>query len=552
MIKQLYVKNYALIDKLHIDFSKGLTIITGETGAGKSILLGALGLVMGNRADTKALYDENQKCVVEARFDIGKYKLRDFFEANDLDYDEELLLRRELLPGGKSRAFINDTPVNLKILQELSGALIDLYQQFDTLDIHQVSFQLRLLDALAGNAALLDAYQERYRAFQLDQRRLRELEEHAQQATRELDFLRFQLEELRAAELRPGEQETLEAELSALTHAEEIKRTLDAACQRIIGAEDALSEQLRVINQALGHAARYDQRLGILHERLNAASSELEDLAREFERIAEATEYDPERIHLAQQRLDLIYRLEKKHQTPDVASLLLLQEDTQARLDAFTDLDGEIEKLRLSLTEQQDRLQADAERLSARRREVAPAFAAKVLEMLGQLAMEHARLQIDFKTLPSLGPTGIDEVNFLFAANPGSRLQLIKDVASGGELSRLNLAAKSLVASAIPLPTLIFDEIDSGVSGDIALKMGNILRQLSNRHQVVSITHSPQIAAKADMHYFVFKRYTEQRTITEIRPLRDEERVRAIATMLSQSPPSESAMENARELLNIA
>ncbi len=551
MIKHLKVSNYALIESLQIDFSDGLTIITGETGAGKSILLGALGLIMGNRADTKALFDQDRKCIVEGVFDIKRYGLREFFAENDLDYDDELFIRREMLPSGKSRAFVNDTPVNLSILQDLSSTLVDLHQQFDTLDIHNVSFQLRMIDALAGNKAQLAAYRERYRAYQANRQRLAALRERDQHSARELEFINFQLTEFQDAALKADEQEQLEEELNLLSNAEEIKKTLGDAYRFLSDSEPSVISQLQELEHALAQVRRFDSRLGSLYERMDSLLVELEDLSRECEKIAEETEYDPDRIALVQQRLDLIYRLQNKHGVQSVDELLAIQQRLEDQLQSFADLGEEMEALEQRLTAQREELRAMAVQLSEKRKGVVDTFEHQVKEMLSQLAMEHAQLRVEVNALPELGPTGYDEVSFLFAANKGSRLQHIRDVASGGELSRLTLVTKSLVASAIPLPTLIFDEIDSGVSGDVALRMGNILRRLSNQHQVVSITHSPQIAAKADRHYFVFKAVREERTVTELRLLTGEDRVRSIATMLSQNPPSASAMENARELLGI-
>jgi DNA repair protein RecN (Recombination protein N) len=550
MIKSLQIHNYAIIEALEISFSQGLTIITGETGAGKSILLGALGLVMGKRADIKSLYNLAEKCVIEGHFDISSYDLRPFFEAKDLDYEEQLVIRREITPAGKSRAFVNDTPTTLDVLQELSSTLIDLHQQFDNLDIHQVSFQLRLLDALADNKMLLADYQARYARYQDARRRLAELQRRNERAARELDFLNFQLEEFSAASLRAGEQEELEEELNRLTNAEDIKRSLAAAFQQLSENELSVMAQIGLINQSLSQVRRFDPRIEQLYERLGTVMEEFKDLAQTCERIAEATEYDPERITEAQQRLDLIYRLQKKHQVATVAELLDIQAKLQQQLDAISDLSTEIASLETEVQLQEQALYALAETLSDRRHAVVGGFENQVENMLAQLAMEHARLKAEFKRLDQLGPTGIDEVNFLFAANKGSRMQLIKDVASGGELSRLTLVVKSLVASAIPLPTLIFDEIDTGISGDVALKMGNILQQLAGHHQVVTITHSPQVACKGQAHYFVYKQVRQDRTYAEVRHLSGEERVMAIATMLSQNPPSAAAIENAKQLLN--
>ena len=552
MIQRLLVKNYAIIEDLEINFSDGLTIITGETGAGKSILLGALGLIMGKRADTKSLYNENQKCIIEGHFDISKYQLKEFFDTYDVDYDEELVVRRELTPSGKSRAFVNDTPVNLKILQRLSAALIDLHQQFDTLDIHNVSFQLRMLDALANNDSLLGRYQGMYRKYQSNQRQLSKWMEQNASAEREMDFINFQLEEFNKVELIAGEQEKMEEELGTLQNAEDIKRILGAVRQHLTEDEQSVIGQLATLSNSLDKVKQFNPKIAALHERFESSILELEDLSGEFEVIGDSTEYNPERIQEVQERLDAIYKLQKKHNAVDVSSLILIQEQLQNQLDDFGDLSSQIEELEIEIDRQEKALQVLAKDLSKRRTAVIPNFEDRIHEMLGQLSMANARLKIDIQPLEELNSTGIDDVNFLFAANKGGRLQMIKDVASGGEISRLTLCTKSLVASAIPLPTLIFDEIDSGVSGDVALKMGNILRQLSDHHQVVSITHSPQIASKANAHYYVYKKDTEERTITKVKSLSKEERIRAIATMLSSNPPSDSAMENARELVESA
>lgn len=552
MIRSLQILNYAIIEELEIRFSEGMTIVTGETGAGKSILVGALGLIMGNRADTKVLYIEDQKCMVEALFDIRKYGLRSFFEENDLDYEDELLIRREITPSGKSRAFVNDTPVNLKILQELSSSLVDLHQQFDSLDIHNVSFQLRMIDALADNKPHLEKYQLLYRRYQTDRRQLAELIERNENSARESDFINFQLEEFNKAELIGGELEQLEEELARLTNAEEIKKTLGAAFRRLSESEHSVISQLEELGAGLYNLRKVYSGLNDLYERFQGLTAELQELSGEFEKIAEDTEYDPERIMEVQQRLDLIYRLQKKHGAATVEELLEIQQNMQRKLEAFNDLSAEIDHLQTQVKQEEKELVQMALELRARRMSVVESFEAKVLSMLALVAMEHAQLKVEFTALEELSPTGLDELHFLFAANRGSRLQDIKDVASGGELARLTLVIKSLVAGAIPLPTLIFDEIDTGISGDVALKMGGILRKLSNQHQVVTITHSPQVASKADAHYFVYKEVRDDRTVTKVRKLNQEERVRAIATMLSQSPPTESAIENAKELLSIS
>ncbi|MCB0640657.1 MAG: DNA repair protein RecN, partial [Phaeodactylibacter sp.] len=524
---------------------------TGETGAGKSILLGALGLIMGKRADIKSLYDLEQKCIIEATFDIQAYKLKSFFEKNDLDYFDELQIRREITPSGKSRAFVNDSPANLNVLQTLSNALIDLHQQFDTLDIHEVSFQLRLIDALAGNRQVLDAYQQLFESYQVNLRRITKYRSQESAASKENDFLRFQLEELQEAALESEEQERLEEELDQLTNAEEIKRSLSAAFMQLSESEFAVISQLQEITLAIGPVKDVHPKLRTLFPRFEGLIFELEDLAKEFEQIADATEHDEERLQEVKDRLDVIYRLQKKHQVQSCAELLEIQRELEEQLGGFEDLSERIAALEKTLTAQEKELRTLALMLRETRQTVIPDFEQKVMQRLALLSMEHAVLKVQVHALDELGPTGLDDVQYLFAANKGSRLQHIKDVASGGELSRLTLVTKSLVASAIPLPTLIFDEIDTGISGDVALKMGRILRELSNEHQVVSITHSPQIAAQADAHYFVFKRVdeAEEKTYTNVKELSAEDRIYAIATMLSQNPPSDSAIENAKELL---
>jgi DNA repair protein RecN (Recombination protein N) len=552
MIKHLHIRNFAIIEELDMAFPQGLTIITGETGAGKSILLGALGLIMGKRADIKSLHNLQSKCVVEALFDTSAYELTSFFSTHELDYDgEEVIIRREISPSGKSRAFVNDSPVTLNVLQDLSSSLIDLHEQFDTLDIHEVSFQLRMIDALAENKALLHSYQTEFHTFQQDQKELNRLEQQERDAAKETDFITFQLEELDNAELVAGEQGNLEEELNRLSNAELIKRTLAAGFQRLSEDELSIIGQLEEVAQGLSGIKGFSSDLGALYERYQGLLIELQDLAQDLESMGEDTEYDEERIQELQTKVDAIYRLEKKHQVTTVEELIAIRDDLRDQLQGFDDLSGQIERLKGSLVHRKENLAKLADELHARRKAVIPAFLEKVHGLLQSLSMEHARLEVDIQLREGFTSTGRDEIQFLFAANKGSRLQPIKDVASGGELSRLTLVTKSLVASAIPLPTLIFDEIDTGISGGVALKMGEILRKLSDQHQVIVITHSPQVASRADLHYFVYKAVKEDRTVTGVQPMSDEQRIRAIATMLSQDPPSPSALENAKELLNM-
>jgi DNA repair protein RecN (Recombination protein N) len=551
MIQKLLIKNYAIIEHLEIDFAKGLTIITGETGAGKSILLGGLGMILGNRADTKVLYNEAEKCVIEGHFDISAYDLKAFFEENEIDHDTQTVVRRELTPQGKTRAFINDTPVNLGQLKAFSSKLVDLHQQFDTLDIHDASFQLQMVDALADNKHPLSIYRENFKKFQTNKKVLFEMKDKNDRAAREIEFLNFQLEEFNKAELIEGEQDKLESDQQTLQNAETIKRNLALAYRAISEDENAIVGQLRSVGQSIAQVKKYTPSVSKLHERFEGLLFELEDIGSELEAISEDTEFNPERIAEIQTRLDTIYKLQKKHGVGTVEQLIEIQKNLQTQLDAFGDLSEEIEKLEKALVTQEVDLRKKANELSTKRKFVTPQFEAQVEGMLQQLSMENAKLQVQVSDLNELTINGLDNVEFLFAANKGSRMQSIKDVASGGELSRLALCTKSLVAAAIPLPTLIFDEIDSGVSGDVALKMGHILQKLASHHQVVVITHSPQVAARAEKHYFVYKNHKEDRTVTNVKSLSSEERVRSIAVMLSQNPPSTAAMENAKDLMGV-
>ena len=549
MLKRLHIRNYALIDELDIICSEHLTIITGETGAGKSILLGALGLIMGERADSKIFYNDQEKCVVEGFFEVKGYDLRAFFNDHELDYDDEVVIRRELSPAGKSRAFINDTPVNNQILQRLTENLVDLHQQFDTLDIHNVNFQLRMIDALADNSEPLKAYREGYKKYAADRRKLTDMIERSQNGAKEMEFLKFQLEELRQADLVLGEQEKLEKEQSRLANAEDIKRTYGAAYNSMAEAEVNMVGQVQEIARSLQATRKISGELNEISERLEGILAEMQELAKDCERIAERTEFDPQRIAEVEDRLNVLYKLQKKHNVGDTAALLQLQDELEQQTGGFTDLGAAIAALEKQIAQQETQLRKAAAEMGKRRRGVVAGFESKVQSMLAMLSMPHARLKVAVESTENLTPTGTDDVQFLFATNVGSKFLPIKDVASGGELSRLNLCTKSIVADAIPLPTLIFDEIDAGVSGDVSMKMGLILKELAGRHQVICITHTPQVAARADAHYFVYKKIQGDRTLTNVRLLNEDERVRSIAVMMSGNPPSDAALVTAKELI---
>ncbi len=549
MIRSLSIRNYAIIEKLDIDFSNNLTIITGETGAGKSIMLGALGLIMGKRADTKVLFDETKKCVVEAVFDISPYDLTEFFKEQDLDYENETVIRREIATSGKSRAFVNDTPVRLDVLKQLSGRLIDLHQQFDTHDIHDSAFQTKVIDAIAGNKKLLKGYQSEYKAYLKNKKELAELIQKSQDASKETDFLEFQLNELLEADIRSGEIETLESEQKRLNNAEEVKRVLGNAAMHISEDDNSITSQMMTLSNMVSKLAEYHPNLPKLLEGFDGMLYELQEIGSEFQSIAEDTEHDDARLEEVDSRLTELYNLLNKHHATTDQELLDIQADLQSRLGGFEDISEQIDSLQRAITKHEEVLTDLGQQLTTRRQKVTSGFQKQVQQLLKQLSMEHARLEVDIVSTNEFTLTGTDRLRFLFAANKGSRLEEVKGVASGGELSRLALCIKSLVANAIPLPTLIFDEIDSGVSGEVALQMGLILQDLSSEHQVISITHSPQIAAKANVHYFVHKKVVANRTTASVKELSMDDRILEIAKMLSGNPPTEFAQQNARELL---
>ncbi len=551
MLIKIEIQNYAIIEKLEIAFPEGLTIITGETGAGKSILLGALGLIMGNRADTKVLFDADKKCFVEATFDISHYGLKTYFDEEGLDYHHEMIIRREIAPGGKSRAFVNDSPVTLDVVQTITEQLIDIHQQFDTLDIQKPAFQLRMIDALAGNKTLLEDYAVKYKAYRHTFKNLDQLREKNRNAHQEIEFLSFQMSEFQAVQLKAGEYDDLEATLHKLTSAEDIKKNHTLLGVVLEDSENALISQLQNLVNQYAAVKNLDATYGDIYDRMISVKEELSDIARSAVRIADDTEYDEEAIQNINNRLSQINRLLKKHNVLNTEALIEIETDIQTKLDGFGDLTQEIEKLESSLQLQETELRAIADTLSQARKKVVAGFEGDVHELLVTLSMNHAHIKVEIKPLSQLSATGLDDVNILFSPNKGSDFLPLKDTASGGEMSRLTLCVKSLVAGAITLPTLIFDEIDAGVSGDVAQRMSKILENLSKKHQIICITHSPQIAAKAQSHYWVYKSENDHRTITAMRQLSLEDRVTEIAKMLSGNPPTQAAIANAKELIGI-
>ena len=548
MLLQLHIQNYAIIDDLEVGFGKHLNIITGETGAGKSILMGALGLILGARADSAVLVDKEKKCIIEGAFS-GKQEARSrFLKENDLDESENLLIRREITASGKSRAFINDTPVTLSQLQELAILLVDLHQQFDTLELGKADFQREVVDALAQNGSLLGQYQVEYRGAQTAGRKLAELKAQQDTLAKEGDYLRFLLDELSEAAFREQEIEELESELKLLENSEGIKSALSSVYSALSEGEAPMVQQLKLLVHKLQGYKGLLTGLPDLVQRLESVQIELQDISGEVESLGEQVGYDPVRADAIQERLSVAYRLLKKHNVQDTAGLLELQAGIGAKLENVLHLDEQIRELD---ERQQQYLRSAgklAQELSARRQKVLPGFEKKVNELLFRVGMPNARLKAPIAPA-ALGPFGADNIEFLFDANKSNRFEPVRKVASGGELSRLMLSIKSQVAGSMQLPTLIFDEIDTGISGEAARQVGIIMKELGEGHQVICITHQPQIAAKADTHYFVYKQEEGGAIRTRIRQLKEKERVEAIARMLSGEQLNDGILKVAREMI---
>lgn len=549
MLKTLTIENYALIDHSHIDFTPGFVVITGETGAGKSIMLGALGLLLGQRADTQVLQDTSRKCVVEASFEIEGLGLKDFFEENDLDYDDTLIVRREILPSAKSRAFVNDTPVSLSLLKELAPHILDIHSQHQTLTLSDSGFQTSLLDSLVSDNMLLSQYQSAYKEYVSLKHHLEQLTSEEMQNRKDLDYNQFLFDELQEARLEVDEQDALEEESRLLANSEGIKTSF-AAVMSLLDGENAVLELLNRAKNQLSHTADCLPAIKELYDRLDSSLIELRDISSEVGLLDDRIQYSPERQQQVDERLDLLYRLEKKHSVETVADLIAIREELDAKLQSVTTLDEEIHKAMEAVDNAFAELQQYGERLTASRQKAAVDVEKQLLPILEQLGMKEARLCAMVTPAEHYGPKGCDQVSFLFNANRGGELREISKVASGGELSRLMLALKSIVAHASQLPTIIFDEIDTGISGDISMRVGNILKEMSTTMQVVAISHMPQIAARAEQHLKVYKHLEEDTTVSHIRQLAEEERVGEIAMMLSSDNPTESAMQTARELMS--
>ena len=550
MLKALNVQNYALIRQLEIEFGPGFSIITGETGAGKSILLGALSLLLGNRADTSVLKVKEKKCIVEGSFDISPYGYQHFFAFNEIDYEDTLIIRREISPGGKSRAFINDTPVNLNLLRELGTRLVDIHSQHENLHMGEHRFQLMVLDTVAGNRALLSDFQDQFQRYSEMGTGLTGLQDKARKSRSDLDYYTFQYQQLEEARLMEDEQEGLEQELLTLDHAEEIKRNLHQVFYLLSDKEDAVSNSLNEAVQAFESILPFFPASGELAERIRSTMIELKDIAEDAENSGSSIEVDPGRQQIVRERLDLLFNLMQKHGVSDVTGLIQLQADLDARIQDIASYDEQIEKLEKELAETRDQLEKLAAQITASRKKILPETVREVNSMLMVLGIPNALFRIQHRELENFRETGKDEVEFLFSANKQVPPQEISKVASGGELSRLMLSIKSLLSDSLELPTIIFDEVDSGVSGEIAEKVGAIMKKMSKGKQVINITHLPQVAGKGDYHYLVHKYDEDGATITDIKLLDNEDRVLEIARMLSGEELTEAAISNARELLN--
>ena len=549
MLIKLFVQNYALIKELDVELENGLTIITGETGAGKSILLGALSLILGTRADSSVLLDKNEKCVVEGTFRIEEYDLKEFFISNELDYETVTSLRREINPAGKSRAFINDTPVTVNILKELCDRLIDIHSQHQTLMLHDNSFQLNLIDSFSGTAKLKTKYGETYSNYRKLKKEYIIIKEKADKNRADLEYYQFQINQLEEANLFHGEQEELEAEQELLGHAEEIKLALSTSSNLFFTEGQSILSMLREVKANLGRIRTFLPDSESLLSRTESSLIELDDLAAEIEKLAISIEADPQRLANINGRLDNIYSLIQKHRVKNLDELIIKKEEIKALIKSIVSGDERLIELEGLLEKEFNSLKTISEEMSARRRSVLPDIELRITELLKQLGIPNAKFRISLTELQEFTPTGIDHADFLFSANKQIAPENLAKIASGGELSRVMLSLKSLLTKNTNLPTIIFDEIDAGVSGEVADKVGQILSGMGKYMQVINITHLPQVASRGTRHYHVYKDDTDNSTFTLVKLLTHDERILEVARLLSGSEITETAMKNARELL---
>ena len=551
MIKSLTIDNFALIDNLNVKFESGLSIITGETGAGKSIILGALGLILGQRADSKSLRSDERKCVIEGYFDITTYSLQNFFDENDLDYDDNTIIRREIYPSGKSRAFVNDVPVRLDTLQTLGASLVDIHSQHQTLKLADTDFQMSVLDAVADNSTLLEKYRSDLNIYKKASKNYDKLQSEQAELIKAFDYNSFLLNEFVEANLQEGEKEELEEQLESLTHAEDIKSGLSTAVGVMNGEPLGVIASLVELRSSLSSLGGISKSIDDFLERIESLLIESNDLSSEIENLAEETEYNPVLIDEINDRLQLIYNLEKKHNTNDVQELLSIQENLQKEVESVENLDAELERLNSEKQKAFDKVNAVANKLHKRRESKINEVCKQVSNILTELGMPNAELGIDLIKSDKLLKDGLDNIQFKLSANKGGKMEEIGKVASGGELSRVMLAVKTILSEKKNLPTIIFDEIDTGVSGEIADKIGNIMTLMSGRMQVVAITHLPQIAGRGNLHYKVYKHDKNGITQTEMTSLSNDERIDELAKMLSGSNITDSAKAHAMELLKV-
>ncbi|MEQ1732126.1 MAG: DNA repair protein RecN [Bacteroidia bacterium] len=549
MLARLFIQNYALISQLDIDLNKGFTTITGETGAGKSILLGALGLVIGNRADLQALHNTAQKCIVEATFDISKYNIKSFFDEHEFEYATECIVRREISPSGSSRAFINDTPANLQQLKALGALLIDIHSQHQTLQLNDGNFQLVVLDNFAQIADKQKEYAQQFKIYKSLQTQYNSLLQQQEELHKEQDYLQFQFNEFETIELKNVNQTELEQELETLTNAESIAQAYGNAAIALIDGETPITNQLREIKNTLQSVSKNNAKFADLISRIDACNIELKDVASELESIAETTHYDGARVEIINANLDTLYKLQKKHSATTVEELVIIKENISNKLFDIGNIDDSITTANEALAQHTKIVQAAASELRKLRTQAFEAFEQQIVAQLHELGMEKAQFKIQHEALTQLNAMGADKINFLFTANAGAELRDVVKVASGGELSRVMLSIKNILSQKVSLPTIIFDEIDTGVSGQVATKMANIMAQMASRMQVIAITHLPQIASKGNEHFFVYKDHSQEATLSSIKKLSVDERVQEIAKMLSNDNPTNAAIENAKELL---
>jgi len=551
MLQHLRIQNFALIEETEVHLNNGLTVITGETGAGKSILLGALGLTLGSRADVSSLHDKTKKCIIEAQFNIKEYSLRSFFESNELDFEEVTTIRREITPEGKSRAFINDTPTTLSVLKELGEQLIDIHSQHETLLLKETNFQFELVDAFAQTTNLFSDYKKQFNALQKLRKQLEELTAQEIQAKKELDYFQFQFNELEEANVKVGEQQQLEEESETLENAEFIKGSLVKSSLAINGGDENIVSALALVKQQLQSVSKFGKQFNELFERINSVSIELKELSKDIDGCEEDVVYDNSRLEEVNAQLDKLNRLLKKHGVNSEEELLTIKTDIEAKLQQFSSLEVAIEKTQKEIFASEKQCKSLAKDLSDKRQKSTAGIEQNIKTMLMGLSMANAQFKIELIPLDALSFNGQDSISFLFTANKGAEFKELHKTASGGELSRLMLCLKALLAERTALPTIIFDEIDTGVSGDVADKIGNILFAMGKTMQVITITHLPQMASKGGNHLFVYKSDSKDKTTSSIKALNKEERIAEIAKMLSTGTPTETALKNAKELLNV-